>query len=184
MSRFAKTFSFLSLIWGDLKTISGVLGIVAIIITLPTLTASALAAKFLDDAMTVGEAIVLTWPLTISATILFMMIMRDWFRGQDGFDIAMALAVLVIAPYLVALLFGATDPVQRRLTSPDASWLMYLHPAHAAMLAADILLSYLSLHGLWRTVSSLVCGLVLAWTYEGVLLPRARQIRDDLAGPQ
>ena len=180
MGRLTKVWSWITLIWSDLKLIFGWLGLVALIITLPTLTLNAFAGKLLDDAKTVGEVIVLTWPLTISATILFMALMRGSLQRASGAERFWALLALVIVPYLVALLFGATDAVDRRLATPGSSWVQFLHPGHAMALAGDILLYYFSVHGLWRMFSSLVCGLFLAWAYEHVLLPRARQLRDEM----
>lgn len=170
-------------LWSDAKLLSGWLGVLALAITLPTLTVNTLVNKFLDDAKTVGKVIVLTWPLTISATVLVLLIMRGWFKAASGAERFWAMLALVIMPYLVALLFGATAAVDPRLTKPVSSWLQFLHPGHALVLAGDILSYYFSIHGLWRMFSSLLCGLFLAWAYEHVLLPRARQIRDEMAGP-
>src|SRR5687768_18006359 len=38
---------------------------------------------------TVFQAIVLTWPLTISATIIFMLILRGWLQEASKADIVM-----------------------------------------------------------------------------------------------
>ncbi len=170
-----KVASHLSSIWGDLKKIWNRMSFVAFIVTLPTFTISAFISKLIEPAKTVGEVIALTWPLTFSATILFMLIIRRWFQEQGGFDRIMAVCFLVVAPYLVALFFGATQIVDRRLAAPGWIWLQFLHPVHAGTLAYDILLYYFSAYGIWRTISAVVCGAFLAWAYEKVLLPRAQK---------
>jgi hypothetical protein len=171
--------SLLRLIFSDLKAISGKLALAAWVITLPTLTFDAFIEKQFGDYKTVFQAIVLTWPLTISATIIFMLILRGWLQEASKADIVMVFGLLVIGPYLLALLLGAVPSVDRRLSSSGITWLMFLHPFHFLKLVADILLYYVSLDdGLLRTLKSLVSALFLAWTYEKVLLPRARSLRE------
>lgn len=177
-----KSSSLLLKIWSDLKAFSGKLSLAAWVITLPTLTLDAFIEKQFGDYKTVFDAIVLTWPLTISATIFFMLIMRGWLQEASKTDMAMSIGVLVIVPYLLALFLGAVPSVDRRLSWSGASWLVFFHPFHFLKLVGDILLYYVSLEdGLLRTLKSLVSGLLLAWAYEKVLLPRARSLRDETA---
>jgi hypothetical protein len=179
----SKSSSLLAVIWSDLKAISGKVALAAWAITLPTLTFDVLVEKQFGDYKTVFDAIVLTWPLTISATFIFMLIMRGWLQEATKTDMAIAIGLLVIVPYLLALALGAVPSIDRRLAWSGGSWLVFLHPFHFLKLIGDILLYYVSLEdGLLRTFKSLVCGLLLAWTYEKVLLPRARSLRDAKVG--
>jgi hypothetical protein len=56
-----------------------------------------------------------------------------------------------------------------------------LHPIRALMLAADILLHYLSPARLPNTLSALASGVFIAWVFETKLLPRARRVVNSRA---
>ena len=176
-----------SILWailGDVKTIWSKLTRLASFITLPALTIRR-PQQDIDPVRTVREIIVQTWPLEVRPPSVG--VDDAPLDSNEGVKIFGALVALIIVPYLVAVLFGATELVDRRLARSIVDWLTFLHPANALFLAKDIVLYDFSAFGIWRTVSTLACGLFLAWSYETVLLPRVQQLRDgdevDLTRP-
>lgn len=167
-------------IWHDIKDIWSKASLLAFIVTLPTFAFATWFNHFIQPAKDLYEIIALTWPAVCSATIFFMMVMRRWFSDKEGAGIFWALVGLIVAPYVIAALLGATELVDRRVATPGIGWLQFLHPAHALKLAVDIVLYYFSAYGIWKSISAVACGAFLAWAYEKKILPRARSLRDDL----
>lgn len=163
-----------SSLWSDLKDIWTKAGTVAAIITLPTLTFAGLLNKLIEPVRPIGEIILLTWPLVISATLLAMLIFRGSLRGKPDIEKLLIIIALIMWPYLIAYFLGVADTLDARATEVD-SWTDYHPVALVSRFALGILVYYFTAFGIVRIASAVVCGVFLAWAFEKKILPHLRR---------
>jgi hypothetical protein len=159
-------------LWNDFKDIWSKATLISACVTIPTLGVAGMANHVVDPVRPLYDALVLSWPLVISATILVMLFLRGSFSRMEGLGIFWALMAIVIGPYLIAFLLGVTGFTDPRLIKDHWSgWIELLSPGKAVMIVYNIREFYFSAYGLWRVVVALACGSFLAWVFQYKILP-------------
>lgn len=135
-----------------------------------TLGINPVANRLLDPYRTIGEMVMLTAPLTVSAAVVTALVLGGSFSKMAAAGKLITLVTAVLAPYLIAEYFGLVAG------SPQvgSGWalLQYARPDKAVFLILSILQHYFSLYGLAKTLSSVACGGYLGWVWMKTIAPR------------
>lgn len=159
-------------LWKDLKEIWSKATLVSACVTVPTLGFAGMASHMIDPVRPLYDALVLSWPLVLSVTILVMLLFRKSFARMEGIEVFWTLIAIVIGPYLIAFLLGVTGFTDPRLIKNHWSgWIELLSPGKAVMIVYNIGEFYFSAYGLWRVLVALASGGFLAWIFQYKILP-------------
>jgi hypothetical protein len=168
-------------LWSDLKDVWEKAKTLSLILTAVTALFSGSLTLLLGELNSLAsvapliEIVFGTWPVVISAAILFLMIFRNGFEDMGGGERIMAISACVAGPYLIAYYFGASgyDDVRGPVTT---SWMQLFHPAHLVWFVINIILHYISLDRLPNTIGAVLSGGFFAWAFEFKLLPHVERL--------
>jgi hypothetical protein len=158
-------------LWADIVEVWEKAGRTAGLITLPTLTVSAVLTKIMEPVLGFWEIIVLTWPLVISAMIIALMFWRGDLGNKSGFVGFFSIFCALFFPYAIANIAGVTGPLPILHQESHWPWPLNILPNTIV----QIVQYYFGAYGISRTISAAICGVFLAWVFHKKLLPRIRR---------
>lgn len=158
----------------DLKDIWSKSGMLAALVSIPTLGVNAYINSLIDPYRGMAELIALTAPFCVSVTILAMLAMRDWFKQRAAGPGWVAIFSAFFFPYVIAVMLGLASPRLDPSVTTPTGWHAYNPFAYPMYFVAGILHYYVSAYGLGRTISSAIFGCSVAWIFQYKLLPRVR----------
>lgn len=159
-------------LWADIVEVWEKAGKTAGLITLPTLTLSAVFTKIAEPVLSFWQVIAASWPLVVSAWLIAMMIWRGGLGKQSGCVAFIYTGVAIIFPYIIANIAGAAGPLP---AIPPGQGVHWPAPFDAfPNMMVQVVQYYFGAYGASRTVSAVICGVFLAWVFHKKLLPRVR----------
>lgn len=168
-------------LWADLVEVWDKAGKTAGLITLPTLTLSAVFTKVMEPVLSFWQVIMATWPLVISAWLIAMMFWRGGLGKQSGCVGFIYTGLALIFPYIIANMAGATGPLPPIPPGKGVNWPSPFGSFPNMMV--QVVQYYFGAYGAKRTVSAVICGVFLAWVFHKKLLPRVRALEPAAAAP-
>lgn len=159
-------------LWADVVEVWDKAGKTAGLITLPTLTVSAVFTKVMEPVLSFWAVIVQTWPLVISAWIIALMFWRGGLAKQSGCVGFVYIFAALFFPYAIANIAGVTGPLPAVPAGQGSHWPAPFNAFPDTM--AQVVAYYFGAYGFSRTASAVVCGVFLAWVFHKKLLPHVR----------
>jgi branched-subunit amino acid ABC-type transport system permease component len=169
------------LLMEDLKDIWSKSGKVAACASLSLLGVNAVISGLLEPSSKIDEIIALTVPLACSATIIALLVMRGYFKEKKNFEPVLAIIAAIIVPFIIAELFGAVSlhEVEYFYAPSSDNALDNLPQIVGLGFGLGIFSYYFSSYGLARTLSSIICGCLIAWVLQKTLPPRTWEPTDE-----
>jgi hypothetical protein len=166
-------------LWADVVEVWDKAGKAAGLITLPTLTISAVFTKLMEPVLSFWAVIVTTWPLVISAWIIALLFWRGDLGNKSGCLGFLYIFFALFFPYAIANIAGVTGPLPILHEGSSWPWPLNILPNTFAQLVQY----YFGAYGMSRTISAVICGVFLAWVFHKKLLPRVRAAEPAVAAP-
>jgi hypothetical protein len=166
-------------LWADFVEVWDKAGKTAGLITLPTLTVSAVFTKIMEPVLSFWAVIVQTWPLVTSAWLIALLFWRGELGKQSGCVGWISIFAALFFPYVIANIAGVAG--QLPTLSHGSNWPTPFNAFPDTI--GQIVQYYFGAYGASRTFSAVICGVFLAWVFHKKLLPRVRAREPAAAAP-